>query len=887
MLSLPPSATLPRCCRLPICRRLHRNPGLALGLGISLGLSLVAGSCLAQGPGSGEYHFNSQLLRGSSQGMDLVRFERGMTVSPGRYELEVFLNGEYLGREPVEVLAGRAAGGGESGGEGGGEGGADGVHVCLPRDSLLSWPLRWERLAGVTPRSEQDGCLDPVRWLPDIEVDIDLPHMTLKLGVPQAYVMAQARGFVPASAWRDGVAAGFVRYNANAYRSRRDGDSASESFYLGMNAGVNLKGWRLRHNANVTDGKGQDAHYASTNTYLQHDVTPLEATFTAGEYQTSGLGFESVPFSGIQLASDDAMLPPSQRGYAPVVRGTAHTNAKVTIHQRDTLIYETTVPPGPFVIDDLYATNVAADLVVTVTESDGDERRFIVPFASVAQLLRPGSGRFQLAAGRYRDDALDEEPAFLQAEGRYGLNNHLTLYGGAQLADDYRAVLLGGALSTSLGALALDVTLSHASAMPVTLDADADSQSESDATRVGKSYRITYSRLFQATDTHLTVAAYRFSSSDYLSFGDAARGRDEGAINGYRGHERHRFDVNLTQSVPVLGDVYVSGSSIDYWGAENGATSYQMGLSHGFSWGTLSLSAGRSESDGEFDNELYASLSLPLGGSHQLSTNSHRTGDRHDEQLRVSGQRRDLGYGAYASHSGGAGGAGATSIGANLSYDASQVRLGISASRGEDYWSGSVSASGTVIAFGQGIVLTEDQGETMAIIRAEGAKGAAVSSSSHIRLDGRGLAAVAGLTPYQFNRISLDPSAMTDTVALTMNSQRVAPRRGAIVALDYATEAGFPYLLRVQSDVPFGAEVVDSEGHVVTLLGQGGIGMVRNIDGYTRGLFLRWGEQRTPRCRLDYAVPMDSNASPQVSPQASPQAYQLLPATCRSSAGDA
>lgn len=49
---------------------------------------------------------------------------------------------------------------------------------------------------------------------------------------------------------------------------------------------------------------------------------------TLGDSSTDADVFEGIPFRGAMLASDDDMLPESLRGYAPVVRGIARTNAQ-------------------------------------------------------------------------------------------------------------------------------------------------------------------------------------------------------------------------------------------------------------------------------------------------------------------------------------------------------------------------------------------------------------------------------------------------------------------------------------------------------------------------------------------------------------------------------
>lgn len=56
------------------------------------------------------------------------------------------------------------------------------------------------------------------------------------------------------------------------------------------------------------------------------------------------------------------MLPPVLANFAPTIRGVANTNAKVSITQSGYKIYETTVPPGPFVIDDPARQGMAAIL---------------------------------------------------------------------------------------------------------------------------------------------------------------------------------------------------------------------------------------------------------------------------------------------------------------------------------------------------------------------------------------------------------------------------------------------------------------------------------------------------------------------------------------------
>jgi outer membrane usher protein FimD/PapC len=125
----------------------------------------------------------------------------------------------------------------------------------------------------------------------------------------------------------------------------------------------------------------------------------LKAKLTLGEdYLNSDL-FDSFRFTGASVISDDNMLPPNLRGYAPEVTGVAKTNAKVTISQQGRVIYETQVAAGPFAIQDLNNA-VSGMLDVRVQEQDGSVQEFKVSTASIPYLTRPGSVRYKVFAGK-------------------------------------------------------------------------------------------------------------------------------------------------------------------------------------------------------------------------------------------------------------------------------------------------------------------------------------------------------------------------------------------------------------------------------------------------------------------------------------------------------
>ncbi len=225
---------------------------------------------------------------------------------------------------------------------------------------------------------------------------------------------------------------------------------------------MNLGAWRLRASGNYNWMTDSGSNYDFKNRYVQRDIASLRSQLILGESYTTGETFDSVSIRGIRLYSDSRMLPPTLASFAPIIHGVANTNAKVTITQGGYKIYETTVPPGAFVIDDLSPSGYGSDLIVTIEESDGSKRTFSQPFSSVVQMLRPGVGRWDISGGQVLKDDIQDEPNLFQASYYYGLNNYLTGYTGIQITDNnYTAGLLGLGLNTSVGAFSFDVTHSN------------------------------------------------------------------------------------------------------------------------------------------------------------------------------------------------------------------------------------------------------------------------------------------------------------------------------------------------------------------------------------------------------------------------------------------
>ncbi len=72
---------------------------------------------------------------------------------------------------------------------------------------------------------------------------------------------------------------------------------------------------------------------SSVYTYAQRDIIALGGTSHSAK--ALPLPMFDISYTGAQIASDDDMLPDSMKGFAPVIRGTAHSNARLSFARMD------------------------------------------------------------------------------------------------------------------------------------------------------------------------------------------------------------------------------------------------------------------------------------------------------------------------------------------------------------------------------------------------------------------------------------------------------------------------------------------------------------------------------------------------------------------------
>lgn len=792
--------------------------------------------------------FNPRFLEdvpGIDQHVDLSMYESNKAEQlPGKYRVSVVVNDKKMESRTLEFKAAtqdQRARMGET------------LVPCLSRIQLEEMGIRIESFPALK-MSPPEACVAFDEIIPRASSHFDFSEQTLIMSFPQAAMKQTARGTVPESRWDEGVNALLLDYNftgSNSSYDAHDSDTSysSDSYYLNLRSGMNLGAWRLRNYSTWTRNDGENK-WDNIGTSLSRAIVPLKSQLTLGDTSTPGDIFDSVQMRGAQLTSDDEMLPDSQRGFAPVIRGIAKSNAEVTVEQNNYVIYRTFVQPGAFEINDLYPTSNSGDLTVTIKEADGSEQKFVQPFSSVAIFQREGHLKYSLSGGEYRAGNYDsDKPKFGQFNAMYGLPHGFTIYGGSLLSDNYHALAAGlGKNFGYIGAVSIDIT-------------QAKSNLRNDENAQGQSYRFLYSKSFNS-GTDFRLLGYKYSTSGYYTFQEATDVRSDADSTYSQYHKRSQIQGNITQQLGTYGSIYFNATQQDYWNDQGKQRSVNAGYNGRI--GRVSYSVAytwtKSPEWDESDRLWSFSLSIPFG---RVWSNYHLTSDQHGrttQQLGVSGsalEDRNLnysvqeGYGSNGVGNSGSvnldyqGGVGNASVGYNYNRDGEQVNYGL---------------RGGVIAHSEGITLSQPLGESMAIISAPGARGAHVINNGGVEVDWMGNAVVPYLSPYRETEIALRSDSLNDKVDLDNASVSVVPTRGAIVRARFDTRVGYRVLMTLTQTngkaVPFGATatLLDDKKVSSSIVGEDGQLYISGMPD-KGALQVSWGKGQAQQCRVAFTLP--------------------------------
>lgn len=832
------------------------------GLKCTASLSLIFISLMAvYSHAYAENYFNPRFLSGDPAAVaDLSRFEKGLEAPPGTYRVDVYLNNGYMVTRDVVFSTD--------------EKGA--LVPCLTRGQLASMGASTAKIPGMAALAG-DACIPLTRMINGATTQFDVGLQRLNISIPQAFMNNNGRGYIPPEMWDNGIPAAMMNYTFTAGSAR--GRSTSENYFLNLGTGANLGPWRLRDNTTWSYNSGggytrQKNTWTHVNTYLERDIVPWKARLTLGDGYTPSDIFDGLNFRGVQLQSAEEMLPDSLRGFAPVIRGIARGTARVSVKQNGYEIYQTTVPPGPFVINDLFPSGSSGDMQVTVKEADGSNQVFSVPYSSVPVLQRENHVKYAMTVGKYRSGGHQQgTPDFVQGTALWGLSGGWTVYGGTQLSDNYRAFNAGvGKNMGMLGAISADITQANA-----TLPDDSSHQ--------GQSLRFLYNKSLNEWGTNIQLVGYRYSTEGYFTLADTAYNR----MSGYtvitqdgpleiepkytdyynlQYSKRGRLQATVSQSVGRTASLYLSGSQQSYWRTDATDNMLQAGYSGSFSDIAYTLSYSLSKNAWQQGKDQMVAFSLSVPFSHWLPSDSRSVfrrsnvsysvsddlNGRTSNQVGVYGSLLDKGNLNYSVMQGYTHGEQGYTGNVGLDYRGARGNLNAGYSRSSGYNQLYYGMNGGVLLHANGITLGQPFSDSAVLVRAPGAEGISVENGTGVRTDGRGYALIPYASDYHDNRVALDVNSLPDNVDLDDTVASVVPTRGAIVRADFKVRVGIKALVNLiykGKPVPFGAIASSDDGRSTGIVGDNGQVYLTGLPPEGK-IKVKWGDTSDTQCQSNF-----------------------------------
>ncbi|GAA0364372.1 fimbria/pilus outer membrane usher protein [Serratia ureilytica] len=726
------------------------------------------------------------------------------------------------------------------------------VRVKFDEAGVLCADRAFQRAAGlVSPPGYADGaaCFDLRRAWPQAEIQPEPGEGKVILVVPSEALSAPDTGD---GNWQHGGVAGMLNYDAQ-YLSSSGGAGGLNFGQLGTEAGFNAGDWIVRSRQTFTRFNGDDRinHQAA---YAQRSFVGIKKVLQAGQVSLSNSLFGTGQVLGFQLFPESALT--SGQGGAGLVEGVAQTQSVVEVRQSGVLVYSTAVPAGPFRLQGFSLLNTRTDLEVTLTGSNGEIRKFIVPAATLlarAPLVSPG---LSFGAGRLEQQD-GKAPLLGTVASGWQLTPFTSLNAGVLGSAPYRA-----------GSLNLDTQLWEPTRLSLqsTLAQDADH---------GNTGTLLSALLSHSLSERLSVNVNgRQQTTGYRELSDALQRADQDNPNS-QSRSRYQWGSGVNWSAERLGNLSLSwarsttfaGNNTDYlrggWSRQFGRAYLGVSLEH--NTGTLS---------GQADDRLYVSFSMPLGEGRDINSylntakRSARAGVRYSD--RTSQDRgwsiatdRDLRNNR-------------TSVSGNLDFVTPVSQLNASVSHDSDnYTSWSTRAGGAIVLHENGITLSPYRvADTFGIARVGKESGVRLDTpAGPVWTDWRGYAVIPTLNGYRRSAIQVDTRSLAKNVDIGNAWQESEMARGAIGRVDFDVLRTRRVLVGTamadDKRLPHGASVFSASGELVTVVGDDGTVFVPDA---TPGMRLEVQSSGKTVCTMQLDLPEKADTT---------GLYENATATCR------
>lgn len=788
--------------------------------------------------------FNTAFIAEFNKNIDLSWLEEGINIKAGTYRVTIYINDKKRGVWQTRFVESDS-----------------GVHPCIPSEVFDLVSLDNEKLPAGWRESH---CIDVSKIFNGAKASYDYDSESLAITIPQIYFLHHFERFIDPSRWDEGINALSINYSLSALR-RTSNYESNLMYYGNLKTLFRLGAWRFTTQDSFIGGR-ENNKLQHMQAYAQRAIGSGLSELTIGDFNTRGMLFDTIALRGAILQSDERMLPWEMRGYTPEIKGIANSNAIVTVTQNGNVIYEKNIPPGEFNLTDLTPPGYGGDLEVTVRETNGMTKVFHVPYSSSPKLLRKGYLDYAVASGRMRSYSNVEMPGVLEFSSRYGFLDNLTLYGGGQLTLDksYLAVSVGAAFDTPAGAVSTELLQS-------TLVKDINKGNNAvnrTNLKAGLLKRLSEQNTFLSLSGYHNLGDDYYSISEYYTLKQTKDGSDANT------RYRNRIEATLSHELsPGWGELSFSGrhDSNNTLATVKSRSSFLVNYRNSYGFVNYALSINKTyTAEGKDNTEFYTNISFPLGATKAmpprvqaaLSYSSSEARLRSTLSHSYTRENHTSSFSGYYNQSSKR----QADTGLNITHTDQLLQKSFSYARSLQGYSLGGSTAGAVLIHADGVEFSSYLTDTIALVKAPGGAGASVSGNMYARIKANGYALVPSLSPYEENRLYLDPKGAMLGFEIKDDEHIAIPTAGAVVKVEYKNAAKYEKneLIRItfgkNKYLPFGTRIYDEDESLLGTVGQGGIAIV-SLPGKYKKLQARWKQDKKEKTCIIAPWRESSNSS--------------------------
>ncbi|WIV86801.1 fimbria/pilus outer membrane usher protein [Proteus appendicitidis] len=662
--------------------------------------------------------------------------------------------------------------------------------------------------------------------LSDCSIDFkyQFSNQKLNLIIPQKALIKKTDYVINEQDWDDGITALFTQYS---YWIKYHQKKLPEQ-KLNLHSGINIGAWRVRSQSGFNWRK--DSHQSKLSSiYAYRQINSFSSLFYGGKFSPTTRILSNDKIVGFQLISNNLIANNTLYTNRPVIEGIADTHANVIIKQDDKIIYETTVPPGPFLLNSLPSIG-SEKLTLEIKETDGRVKVSTHYFTSLPNQLNKGNYQYNIISGTLTNYHNNKKPLFLLGEFSYGLSQKITSYSAIRKRDNKHNYLLGLSLDLGLlGGLATDINYE---------------KNNNDKIK----YQFRYQKNMPITQTYFTsrVSFYHYLDNFLL----------ENRIK-----KDHSF--SLSKNINKIGYISLHYNDKLY---DNSSKTYEIGTSFSSSINKINYNLKYDfKKEKRFSDHYFSfNFQIPIGSNahhHWMNnqTNYQVNNKRYSNNTNIGGTllNNNLGYSVSYQH---------ThhpkrkfdQFSVHTRYQNNYQSYLFSGNKSENNYNFNLSVNGALLLHSEGITLTPRLSKTFALVSTQGITGIKTSFSPNLETDIFGNLILNNITPYRINNIKLNATTLPQSAESEYYNKNIIPTLGAISKITFPIKIGYRILFKSITPLPFASKVtvLDKENNIISqgLVTENNIIFLSAIP--DNGLIkVKWGEDK--QCQFNYNLSSD------------------------------